>query len=73
MAITQRIASVRHTVPGLLGALRAGAVTPDKPVYRCIGCGDEITFDALSASCRCTEECYGAGSTLPVDPQALQH
>jgi hypothetical protein len=70
MAFTQRTASVRPTVPGLLGALRAGPSATDQPVYRCIGCGDEITYDALSATCRCTEECYGAA---PADPQALAH
>jgi hypothetical protein len=26
--------------------------------YRCVGCGDVLHFNALSASCRCIDECY---------------
>ena len=26
--------------------------------YRCAGCGAVLHFDALSASCRCLDECY---------------
>jgi hypothetical protein len=26
--------------------------------YRCAGCGDVLHFNALSASCRCIDECY---------------
>jgi hypothetical protein len=30
--------------------------------YRCAGCGDVLHFNALSASCRCIEECYAEPS-----------
>ena len=26
--------------------------------YRCQGCGEEVAFDSLAASCRCIDECY---------------
>ncbi len=31
-------------------------------IYRCAGCGDVLHFNALSASCRCIDECYSDGS-----------
>jgi hypothetical protein len=30
--------------------------------YRCAGCGDVLHFNALSASCRCLDECYSETS-----------
>jgi hypothetical protein len=33
---------------------------PAAPIgtYRCMGCGDVLHFNALSAACRCVDECY---------------
>ena len=47
-AVVQPVSTVQMQVQS------APAVT-----YRCAGCGDALHFNALSASCRCIEECYG--------------
>jgi hypothetical protein len=33
--------------------------------YRCAGCGDVLHFNALSASCRCIDECYSEPADTP--------
>jgi len=71
--------SEHSTHPGsflgrLFGGLHAGAATqPASRVYRCAGCGEEITFDALAVSCRCSDECYGAAGAPRSAEASLHH
>ncbi len=67
-------AGLRRFTGRLFDAVRHGGQAPAKrTVYRCAGCGEEIAFDALAASCRCADECYGAAGTQAVDPAAGHH
>lgn len=63
MAFMHHSADLRHFTHRIFGAMAKRTGSPlGTPVYRCTGCGEEITFDSLSANCRCSEECYGAAT-----------
>jgi hypothetical protein len=42
--------------------LQAQVQATPAATYRCAGCGDLLHFNALSASCRCIDECYSEPS-----------
>lgn len=50
-AVIQQVSTVQMQVQPAPAAL-----------YRCAGCGDVLHFNALSASCRCIDECYSESS-----------
>jgi hypothetical protein len=48
-----------------LQTVEAKAQTVPTATYRCSGCGDVLHFNALSATCRCIDECYAEPSAKP--------
>jgi hypothetical protein len=59
MALDRHSADIGESANHLFAAAyNCDASTPRPGVYRCRCCGEEITFDSLSADCRCSEECY---------------
>ncbi|MED5618966.1 hypothetical protein [Ideonella sp. BN130291] len=73
MALNEH-SSFGRAAGSLFSGMLAGTSAPSSRVYRCTGCGEELTFDALAVSCRCTEECYGPVTAVQAaaDP-ALHH
>jgi hypothetical protein len=62
MALDRHSADIGESANHLFAAAYSGdASTPRAGVYRCRCCGEEITFDSLSADCSCSEECYQEG------------
>jgi hypothetical protein len=49
-AVIQQVSTVQ---------VQAQVASAPAAMYRCAGCGDLLHFNALSASCRCIDECYG--------------
>jgi len=48
-----------------LSTVQVQVQTVPAATYRCAGCGDVLHFNALSASCRCIDECYSEPSPAP--------
>jgi hypothetical protein len=73
MALNEQ-SSFRQAADRLFSSmLSPGASRAQPRVYRCAGCGEELTFDALAASCRCTEECYGTVTPTAVAADLTLH
>ena len=69
-----RAGRIRQMTHRLFDAvLHGGSTSPRRTVYRCAGCGEEITFDALAVSCRCSQECYPALAATQGVPASQHH
>jgi hypothetical protein len=61
-----RMALLLHTGPNtdavvqqvITAQVQSQVPTAVAVAYRCAGCGDVLRFNALSAACRCVDECY---------------
>jgi hypothetical protein len=73
MALREHSAIRRSANNRLFTAALRGNADPQSRIYRCGACGEEITFDALAATCRCSEECYAAGAVTAGGDPAVHH
>ncbi len=63
MELDLNSATLRPVTRGLFDAvLGRDRKSQASGAYCCVGCGEEITFDSLAATCSCSQECYSAGS-----------
>lgn len=58
MALDLNSTAFHPATGGLFDAVLGREGGSTRASYKCAGCGDDITFDSLAATCRCSQECY---------------